>query len=123
MGDLSNHEIHCLKAPNDYQLSEEITKDELQLMHRKDVELALDLKEQELDHAKASEVHDEGLAEAIAKSQEEEAIRIDVAAKDYEYCLRLEAEEEETERRRREVEASDFEYAQRLQREMNEQQA
>merc|ERR1711997_189395 len=100
--ELSRHELCCLKAPGDIAVIEEIMKDERLMLQRKDVELAIDLREQEQDNACASEINDEGLAEAIRKSQEEE---------DFQYCLRLEKEEQEREERIIELQRSDFEYA------------
>merc|ERR1711997_118524 len=112
--ELSRHELCCLKAPGDIAVIEEIMKDERLMLQRKDVELAIDLREQEQDNACASEINDEGLAEAIRKSQEEEADRAIREEEDFQYCLRLEKEEQEREERITELQRSDFEYAQRL---------
>jgi len=117
--ELSRHELSCPKAPGDIVVIEEIMKDEKLMLQRKDVELALDLREQEQDNARASEINDEGLAEAILKSQEEEAVRAIGEEEDFQYCLRLEKEEQEREERILELQRSDFEYAQRLSSEIN----
>merc|ERR1719189_3369913 len=117
--ELSRHELCCLKAPGDIVVIEEIMKDERLMLQRKDVELAIDLREQEQDNACASEINDEGLAEAIRKSQEEGAVRAIREEEDFQYCLRLEKEKQEREERIIELQRSDFEYAQRLSSEIN----